>query len=92
MHYYFTGMAPLCSSYDAYFRNLAEKQDSGAGEDWNGTVDLVLADALYNVWRDRNDDHALYDMFCLNDIKERAEVLVVVMNPGARGHVFRSAR
>lgn len=83
-------MAPLCSIYDASFRNLLQELELGFGEDLIGKVDFVLHDSLYNSQKDRNDAHAAYYMFGLNDMKDMANVLGDVIKPGAHVHAFCS--
>lgn len=57
-------------TFDVKSRNLVEKNELSAGEDLLGTVDIVLVDSLYHLQRDRNEDHANYDVFEACDLKD----------------------
>lgn len=61
-------MPSVCSIYDVDLRNLAEKHKLSAWEDLSGKVHLILADTLYNVWSNQNDNHNDYDVFRSNDM------------------------
>lgn len=78
----------LCSIYDADFRVLVEEKRSGVGEDLSAHVDFVLIDQLYNVPTNRKNEHADYDVFGSNDLKNVAKVLGDLIKLGASRHVF----
>lgn len=50
-------MAPGFFIYDVDFRNLVGDHKLGAGKDLSRKIDLVLMNAFYNLWRDRNDSY-----------------------------------
>lgn len=47
----------------------------------------MLAVSLYNVRRDQNDAHPVYDGFELNDTKDMDKGFGDDIKPGAHGHV-----
>lgn len=53
-------------------------------------MDFVLADLTYNVQRDQNDDHAVYDVLCLSEIKDVGKVFGYIMKSGEHQHMFSS--
>lgn len=76
-------LAFLCSIYSMDCRYLAEEHDFGIREDLSKKVDIDLADPLYTVRRNQNDDGRKYDVFDSNDMKDTDSVLGEVMKPAA---------
>lgn len=60
-------------------------------EDVSGREDLVLADSVYSVRGNGNDDHAAYSMFGSNYMKNTAKFIGDIMMPGVQVHVLCSA-
>lgn len=79
----------LSSIYDVAFRNLMKELELAVNEKSNGKVDFVPADLQYNIQRDRNDSHAVLDVFSPNDITDTAKVLGDVIKMEAQGHVVQ---
>lgn len=77
-------MASLCSFCNMNIRNLSEQHDIGVREDLSANVYFVLAERLYNVWRDQKDYHEKYDLFSSNDMKDLANVMEETMHLGAQ--------
>lgn len=83
-------MALFCFIYDSDFRNLVKEHELGAGEDQSVKVDWVLADPPYYVGSSVKKNHAEYDVFSANDMKDMTEVLGDVLKPRARGNMLYS--
>lgn len=54
-------------------------------------MEFVLADPLYNVLRDRNNDHAEYDVLGASGVKDMPRNMEDLLELAAHGHVFYSA-
>lgn len=68
-----------------------KKHKLGVVEDQSENMAFVLADRPYNIPSSRQNKHAEYDVFILNDMKDGANNLEDVMTPGAREYVFYPA-
>lgn len=53
-------------------------------------MEFALVDALYDVQRDRNDDHANYGVCGSSDMKDMSRAMGDVMRPGVHRHVLHS--
>lgn len=69
--------------------NLAKEHELFVRVDLKMKAGIVPAVHYYNVRRNLKGDHAVNDVFVLNDLKDMAKVLGG-MNPEAHGHVFYS--
>lgn len=81
-------VAAVSSIYDIDCRNLAKAHEFSTEEDLSGKVNLVLDEPIYNMRRNRNDDHADYDVVGLSDMKEMIKVLRDLMKPEFPTQVF----
>lgn len=84
-------MTLLCSIYDVELWPYVKRHELVNGENGTGKMNFFLADPLYIVRRDRDDDYAEYDIFVSNDMNDTENVFGYVMKPGACVHVFRFA-
>lgn len=65
-----------------------EELEISHGEDPTGRVDFLEAYSPNFVRRNRNNTHAVSNLFAWNDMKDMVKVSVDVMKPVAHGHVF----
>lgn len=84
----FKAMALLCLKYDAESRNLVKKHELSIEEDRTVKENFVMAYPRHNVKKAWPNVHAAYDLFQLNQIKNKVKVLEDFMTKGADGHVF----
>lgn len=64
-------MLSLHFIYDATYITLAKGRELGVRRDLSGIVDLFLAYPACNVQRIRNDEHATYNVFDSDDLKDK---------------------
>lgn len=83
-------MAPQCTISDASFRKLVEKLGLAVEKYLAWNVDLMLANTLYDVRRDQNDEHGTYNGFSLNNMMEMVNVTGDVMKPETHEPMFYS--
>lgn len=70
-------MALACFTYDGDYSNVVKSHERGAERDPGGELDLVLPSPVYNVRMYLNVDHAGYDMFVSNDMKNAGMLWVL---------------
>lgn len=84
-------MSLFCSIYDVEFQSLVGDHEPFLKKDLSGKVDIVMADPLYTLRRDRKDGPSEDDVFGLDDMKDMAKVREDVIKPATHGHLFCSA-
>lgn len=84
-------MTPSCSTYVADVCNLALKHYRGNVKKLSGKIGFLLVDPAYDVPMDSLDDHAKYNVFSSNDIKDKANILRDTVESEAHAHVVCSA-
>lgn len=62
-------MAPSCFIYNVNFRTLVQEHKLDVEDDPGMKGDFLLADHLYNVQKDQNNDQTAYYVFSLIDMK-----------------------
>lgn len=83
-------MASFCFMYDMKFKNILQERMLAVKEDMTGMIFFVLAVHHYNLVGNRNDALAIYDLFCMNDMRDIAKVLEDDLTSRAHGDVFCS--
>lgn len=84
-------MTCLLFIYNVDLKYLVKQHDRSCEKKLREKVESVLSDAPYNIRRVQKIDHAEYDLFRFNSMKNMVNVLRNVMKSGAHGHVRCSA-
>lgn len=71
----FREIAAVCSLYKFNVKNSAEENKLSGRRNLGEMVVVALADHLYSIKRDWNDDYAYYDVFMSNKGKNMVKVL-----------------
>lgn len=85
-------MKAVCMVYLADFLYLLEAHQDVHSDSPEGKVDLVLADALYNVRSFRIMESFPHDIFNPEDMRDFVQLVRQILAAGARRHVFCSRK
>lgn len=72
-------MVPLCCIYDVDFNNSVKEYEFECEEDLSVKVGFIPVDTLYNVERDKIDDHGYYYVLGSSDMTDMSKILLDMM-------------
>lgn len=70
----------LCDSFTLGASEFGRWHELRVGEDLSENICLVLTEPPYNVWKDRKNDHARYDIFSSKNTEDIAMVMGDVLS------------